>query len=242
VANAKREQRPAIGGLVDCPGPLVVRREGLTARTALDAFGRLVPGGRIFTLSKGAVSMADCVAWVLDEIGPADALLSTWTIAAEEISNLRQLLDTGRILRLRVLVDPSFVRRHPAYTAELRATFGAECLRLVCSHAKLAVLTNMDWAVTIQSSANLNRALRCESFSIEDNLVLSTSIVDTLGAWFALPAAWDVTAAEHRRRFEAWGADDRRPALAAAVADDAPYFGDGWADTDLRRVGLAYVK
>lgn len=261
MANVRRERAPAVAGFVDTAAPIVVRNEGLTARAALEALGRLPPGGRIFVFSKGAVDLGDVVAWGLEHTGPADVLLSTWAIGADETKRLRRLLDSCAIRRLRLLVDCSFPSRQPAYTALLRASFGPDVLRLAVVHAKVGTLLSVDgrWSVVIKSSGNLNHNKRVEIHEIEDNAALAGFINSTLGEWFRGSGAddFDVAPSEHRRRFDAWHADEQRevgpvsaPVATAAApgralkptAPDAAFFGDGWADTDLRRVGLSYVR
>jgi hypothetical protein len=218
-------------------------------------------------LSKGAVSFADAVRYLLETAGPADVLLTTWAIGAREIAAFRDLIAHGAILLFRLLVDASFVQRQPAYTAKLRASFGADCLRLATCHAKLAVVINSRWAFVLVSSANLNTNPRLEVFQIEDNRRLATAVTRTLDHWFRPSAAGslDVSRAEHTRRFEAWGVAPvpARPGvaiaapvdvgpvggpdapvrpLAPATPADAAYFSpDPWG-VDLRRAGLSFLR
>jgi hypothetical protein len=241
----------------------------LTAPSARLAFGRLVHGGRVVCLSKGAVSLAECVGYVLETSGPADLVLATWTIGAREITVFRDLVAGGSVRSLRLLVDASFPHRNPAYAAQLRASFGADCIRLAVCHAKVATIINARWAVVVLSSANLNRNSRLEFFQIEDNRPLATAINSTLDGWFVEPAAgqWDASRAEHGRRFDAWaetparartsgaGAtiatvddvgspslDARVAPLVPATAGDAAYFSDDPWGVDVRRAGISFTR
>jgi len=263
MANVRRERAPEVAAFADRPVPVVTRLEGLTAGTALAALGPLQPGGRVFLLSKGAVSAGDVVTWALEQTGPADLLVSTWTISPAEISSLKRLVDSGRIRSFRLLTDFSFQRRHPSYAALLRATFGPEAVALTICHAKLAVISNATWAIVVRSSANMNRASRTEYHEISADRGLAEFIVATLGKWFP-PASdtWTVPVAEHRRRFEAWGepgplvgpgdaprsgadvqgVDRRSRVLRPATAADEPFFEDTLYGRDLRRCGLSYRK
>jgi hypothetical protein len=130
MANAGRERAPRTAAIRLRSGRTGLRRRGLTAIDARSAFGRLTRGGRVVCLSKGAVSFADAVRYLLETAGPADVLLTTWAIGAKEIAAFRDLLSNGTIRSLRLLVDASFPNRQPAYTAKLRATFGADAIRL----------------------------------------------------------------------------------------------------------------
>jgi len=225
-------------------------------------------------LSKGAISAADAVRYLLATAGPADVLLTTWAIGAREIGAFRDLVADGAIRAFRLLVDASFVQRQPAYTAKLRATFGADCIRLATCHAKLATVVNDRWAFVLLSSANLNDNRRLEVFQVEDNRRLAAAINRTLDRWFrpSAGASWDVSRAEHTRRFDAWGAgkaqraaapatpgasvaiaapvdlepvgglDAPTTALTPATAADAAYFSPDPWGVDLRRAGLSFLR
>lgn len=221
MANVKREAVPKTAAVRLRAGRVGLRRNGLTAPSAREAFGRLVHGGRVVCLSKGAVSFADAVGYGLKTVGPADVALATWTVGSREIGVFRDLLAGGSVRSLKLMVDASFPARNPAYAAQLRASFGADCIRLAVCHLKLATIINDRWAVVVLSSANLNRNSRLEFFQIEDNARLATAINSTLGEWFSEPAAdhWDASRAEHRRRFEAWGETTGTRAPKAAPRD-----------------------
>jgi hypothetical protein len=258
MANIRRDDRPAVATLARGRRGRRVR-EALNATTGAAAFGPIEPGCEVFVLSKGLLTFGDAVAYLLETAGPADLVLSTWAAAPPEIRGLRRLLDAGAIRSLQLSIDPSFVSRQRAYTALLRSTFGAESIRLVVVHAKLAVVTNDAWALVLRSSANLNANHRLESFDLSDDRVLADHIRATLGEWFEAPAGdqWDTRPGEHRRRFQAWHPDAApSPGLVAPVAlgrqcsrtlapatdADAAFFGSGPFDTDLRRVGLTYER
>jgi hypothetical protein len=262
MANVRREKTPETAAHLALTAPVVTRTAGLTGRTALEALGTLPHRGHVFVLSKGSVSAGDVLGWALEHSGPADVLVSTWTISPEEIRGLKRLVESGRIRTFRLLTDFSFGNRHPAYAALLRSTFGPAAIAVTVCHAKVATVINAEWALVIRSSANLNRNSRTEYHEVSDDRGLAEFINATLGAWFpAAPDAWAVPVAEHRRRFEAWGetddpvSGDVRPSAAIpavgvdrprvsgpATAADAGFFEDGPYGRDLRRVGLTYAK
>lgn len=238
--------------------------------TAAEAFGRLGRGVRVVALSKGAVSFGDAVRYVLEAAGPADLTLATWTVSADEIGAFKRLLDGGAVRRLRLLLDASFVQRHPAYTALLRATYGADCVRLAVCHAKLGIVMNERRAFVVSGLANLNRNSRLEFFSVEENRQLARALARVLGTWFRTPAGgqWEASRAEQVRRLQSWTGGDTRPrgrrlavpvesgelgtcfqsvaapaALTPALPADARYFdaADPWGQ-DLNRAGVSYLR
>jgi hypothetical protein len=255
VANVRVESAPRTKAIPAKTGRVGLRSSGLASRTASAAFGSLSRGGRVVTLSKGSVSFADAVLYCLALSGPAAVTVSTWTIGAREIGAFRDLVSDGRITSLQVLIDATFPARHPAYAAKLRASFGADCLRLANCHAKIATVINAHWALVVLSSANLNQNRRLEFFNVEDNRALATAITDTLGEWFAESLDWDATPAVHRAAFDAWHPEDTpAPVVPAPVtptpsaralvpADgDTAFFSNDPYGTDLRRTGLSFVR
>jgi hypothetical protein len=224
---------------------------------------------RRFLLSKGSVSAGDLLFGLLPQTGPVSVLVATWTGSPTEFGKLRQAIDRGLISSLRLLVDFSFPRRHPAYAADLRSRFGPGVVALTVCHAKLMILRNATWNLVVRSSANLNRNSRTEYHEVSDDPGLATFVWDTLAVWFP-PAAdtWDVPPSVHQRRFAEWGA--RRPETATAPATpgapgasaapidvahvggldaptgapaaDAAFFSpDPWG-VDLRRAGISFLR
>ena len=129
---------------------------------AVDSLGELAPGIERYIVTKGQFSLIDLIRAVLDQTGPADVIVSTWTAAGADISEAFDLLDDGRIRSIRFLVDHFFQRRKPQFCGQIRKLFGDEAIRVVRNHAKLVVATNEDWNVSILTSMNLNMNPRLE--------------------------------------------------------------------------------
>jgi len=246
MANVRVERAPKVAAVGRMrSGSKGLRASGLDASSPDVAFGRLESGGRVVCLSKGGVGFADAVAHCLAASGPADVVLATWTIGAREIASCRQLLDSGAVRSLRLLVDVSFPQRHPAYAAQLRSTFGADAVRMAVCHAKIATVVNDRWALTVLSSANLNRNSRLEFFSIEDCRPLATDINTTLDAWFAAEPVEvaRLVASSAPPTVRTTHAAPRPPATLAPATDaDVAFFSDDPWGVDLRRAGITYSR
>ncbi|WP_321336549.1 hypothetical protein [Breoghania sp.] len=141
---------------------------GETATQALrdSGFG---PGRECFGFNKGQFSFVDLIEAATDIAGPVDAVLATWTAAAADMSRIELWLRRNRLRSVAWLVDYSFETRQPKFCAQLRETFGDDCIRTTASHAKFALLNNDDWRVVIQTSMNLNQNKRLENFWIADD-------------------------------------------------------------------------
>ena len=139
-----------------------------------DAIGKLVPGIERYFVTKGQFSLIDVIRRVLDQTGPADVVVSTWTSAGADIAEAFDLLDDGRIRSIRFLVDHFFQRRKPQFCGQIRKLFGDEAIRVTRNHAKLVVVTNDDWKISILTSMNLNTNPRLEYGLVREDAELAS--------------------------------------------------------------------
>lgn len=149
-----------------------VRQRRIAASGLADAtrlIGPIAKGEEISGVTNGQFSLIDILEHVLDCIGPAEVVISTWTMGVYDMEHAAAFYADRRITRIRWLVDPSMFGRRPALAGSLVNAFGADAFRAVNTHAKFATLTNDEWAVTIRSSMNLNRNERLESFDITED-------------------------------------------------------------------------
>ena len=154
--------------------PVVRRRPGshrVTASAignASEVIGRIEKGVEITGLTNGQFSLIDTLEHVLNEIGPADVLVSTWTMGIYDGARAEEFCQNGAIRRIRWLVDPSMFGRRPEIAGRLIQAFGADSFRAVNNHAKFATLCNENFQVCIRSSMNLNPNRRLENFDITE--------------------------------------------------------------------------
>lgn len=150
---------------------------------AAEAIGDLTPGCEMFGFTKGQFSISDVIAHCLDQTGPATLDIGTWTAALGDLKRAENLLNDGRITRIRFVVDPSFRSRKPEFCDALVRTFGEGAIRTTNSHAKFAVIRNATWNLAIRTSMNLNPNPRLENFEISDDPAFAaffTTIVDEI--------------------------------------------------------------
>lgn len=162
------DRQPAIRRI---PGK--VRPAVSAVGTAAEVIGPIDKGVEITGVTNGQFSLIDVLEHVLDEIGPADVLVSTWTMGIYDAGRAEVFCANGAIRSIRWLVDPSMFGRRPEIAGKLIQTFGAEAFRGVNNHAKFATLCNEDMSVTIRSSMNLNPNKRLENFDITEGPALA---------------------------------------------------------------------
>lgn len=203
----------------------VLRRSGArTAKTcpvqtAREAIGTIVHGMRLTMLTKGQWSMIDLLEALLEQTGPADVLVSTWTTGIRDARQARRLLDKSRIRSLRIATDRSFPSRQPEYARELLELFGPDAIRCVRNHAKFLVVENEEWAFVARGSLNLNRNPRWEQVDLDEDRELASFFRESAEElWRTMPQAWSFSDAEVRAAFES--------SLGGGVATDLYGTGD----------------
>lgn len=147
---------------------------------AQDAIGTLEHGQDTYILTYGQFSLIDALAALLDQTGPADVALSSWTAADANLEEASHMVEAMAIRNLRMIVDRSFRTRQPAYFRRMRELFGVDCVREIRSHAKFMVITNDVWSVVVRTSMNLNANPRFESIEISTDPAFSDFMLNVV--------------------------------------------------------------
>lgn len=103
--------------------------------------------------SNGAFNLVQLMLYVLRQTGPAHVFLSTYSIAEDSISTLRRYVDDGTILSKRFLIDNRVRSISPKPFAHLITSF-PDSYRCTSLHAKVALISNEGWHVSIVGSQN----------------------------------------------------------------------------------------
>lgn len=105
--------------------------------------------------------MHQLLAYVLEQTGPAAVWMTTWTITEEPMRSLLQQLRSGSIIELHALLDYRIERRKPE--AFQLASSIITRIKLTKCHAKVLVVQNEQWSVTVLGSANFSNNPRIEA-------------------------------------------------------------------------------
>lgn len=136
---------------------------------AAQAIGNLTPQCELFILTYGQFSLIDSICAILDQTGPADVTLATWTAAHADLDRSEALLKSAQIRSMRFIVDRSFAQRMPHYARAMVDLFGTDSFRAIKSHAKWCVIQNEQWNIVLRTSMNLNHNPRLENLEISDD-------------------------------------------------------------------------
>lgn len=138
---------------------------------AREALGKLRHGEELYCLTFGQFSFIDALVHIVEQTGPAEVVIATWTAAEADLTTAARLIEDAAISRLRMIVDQSFMARANAVglARHLRELFGDECIRTTRCHAKFATVRNAEWSIAIRTSMNLNTNPRLENIEISDD-------------------------------------------------------------------------
>ncbi|MDD3948813.1 MAG: hypothetical protein PHT43_05060 [Anaerolineaceae bacterium] len=137
--------------------------------TAHDFVGEITPGFYITGFTMGQFSLIDVVAAVVKQLGPLHVVMSTWTVARADCTELLDMLNDGSFKSFRLLIDTTFQKRQPAITDTIRKQFGASSITVTRNHAKLLLLSNAQYKIYGETSMNLNFNPRMETVSLRDD-------------------------------------------------------------------------
>lgn len=162
-------------------------RHGMSGESARRCIGRIEKGVDIFGLTKGDFSMIDILRHVVDEIGPCNIDVGTWTAARSDIKQAFNLLNDERLQRVRFLVDRSFPQRQPGYYKALLNAFGRDSVRMARFHAKYILAENEGFSVAVRTSMNLNENRRIEFYELSEGSPISGYLREIGDYHFSLP-------------------------------------------------------
>jgi hypothetical protein len=121
--------------------------------------GEIPKDKMIHFVTNGRWSMHDLLVYILKQTGPADVLVSTWSISELAIRTIVQKYDEGLILSIAFLADPRIKVRNPKPLQMLSANFHH---KLKADHAKVTTIENDSWNISIVGSANFTNNPRIE--------------------------------------------------------------------------------
>lgn len=140
--------------------------------------GLIHQGEMISFWSYGRWSMHDLLIYILKQTGPADVLVTTWSISETAIRDILMKYKEGLIKSIKFLIDPRIKVRNPKPLQLLAANFP---YKFLACHAKVCTIENYEWHISIVSSANMTNNPRfergviftdCQTFEFDKNIIL----------------------------------------------------------------------
>lgn len=140
----------------DDPVSIVTAHGGFTftddrEQSLTKAIGTIEQGKTIHYYSYGNFNLVRLMMYLLKQTGPAHAFMTSYSISQKSIEQLQNRIETGALLSFRVIVDNRVRSLSPKPFQMLATSFDYRCTSI---HAKVALLWNDRWNVTVVTSQN----------------------------------------------------------------------------------------
>lgn len=112
-------------------------------------------------VSHGHWSLHNVLEWLLPKIGASDIYIATWSLSEDATRCIINLCETGLIKSLYGILDYRAKNRHEAAYYLAKSHFAK--IHTTACHAKVTVIRNDSYKITINGSANYTNNPRIES-------------------------------------------------------------------------------
>lgn len=126
-----------------------------------EAIGNIEKNKVIPFATGGKWSMHQLMEYLLIQTGPCKLWFTTWTISEESMRAMVDMIQKGLITELNAVLDYRIERRKPE-AFQLAANIITN-IRLTKCHAKVLVITNGEWSISVMGSANFSKNPRLEA-------------------------------------------------------------------------------
>lgn len=120
-------------------------------KTLIKSIGQLKKGKTTHYYSYGNFNLVRLLVHLLKQTGPANLFMTSYSFSQTSIEQLLNHRQKGNILSFRVIVDNRVKTMSPIPFQMLSTAFDYRCSSI---HAKVALLWNDNWNITIVTSQN----------------------------------------------------------------------------------------
>lgn len=148
------------------PAPTEKKGEATTdqetfAEALKEIITAVVPGTSMVWHSAGDWSMHQLLEALLQKTGPAHVLISSYAFSETPTRRLAILKDNGLIKSLRLIIDNRVETRTAGSLQLLKGI--ADEMTMVATHAKVTLIRNSTWQISVIGSANYTTNVRHEA-------------------------------------------------------------------------------
>lgn len=116
-----------------------------------ESIGLLKPGENIHFYSHGNFNLVRLILYLMKQTGPVHVMMSSYSFSQKSIESLQRKLRQGELLSFRVIVDSRVKTMSPKPFQMLSTSFDYRCIAI---HAKVALMWNQSWQLSIVTSQN----------------------------------------------------------------------------------------
>ncbi len=115
------------------------------------AIGTIENGLTTHYYSYGNFNLVRLILYLLKQTGPANVFMTSYSISAESIEQIQRHIELQKLLSFRLLIDNRVKTLSPKPFQMLSTVFNYRCSSI---HAKVALLWNDQWKISIVTSQN----------------------------------------------------------------------------------------
>jgi len=115
------------------------------------AIGQLENGREHHFYSWGNFNLVRLISYLIKQTGPAHVFMTSYSFSQKSIEQLQNKISKGEILSFRVILDNRVRVMSPKPFQMIAASFDYRCISV---HAKVALLWNDAWKISIVTSQN----------------------------------------------------------------------------------------
>jgi hypothetical protein len=115
------------------------------------AIGKLENGKSTHFYSWGNYNLVALMLYLIKQTGPVHAFMTSYSFSQKSIEQLQNQLSKGQLLSFRVLIDNRVKSMSPLPFQMLMTSFDYRCTSV---HAKVSLLWNDHWKISIVTSQN----------------------------------------------------------------------------------------
>lgn len=115
------------------------------------SIGTLIPGETVHYYSFGNYNLVRLLVYLLRQTGPAHLFMTSYSFSQKSIEQLQKRIERGEILSFRIIVDNRVKSMSPKPFQMLSTCFDYRCFSI---HAKIALIWNDRWKITVITSQN----------------------------------------------------------------------------------------
>ena len=128
-----------------------IRTVADSERSLTDAIGLLQKGQTVHYYSFGNYNLVRLILYLMKQTGPVHCFMSSYSFSQKSIESLQKRIERKELLSFQVLVDNRVKTMNPKPFQMLSQSFDYRCISI---HAKIALLWNDEWKITIVTSQN----------------------------------------------------------------------------------------
>lgn len=120
-------------------------------KTLTEAIGKIDFDSTVHYYSYGNFNLVRLIMHILKQTGPAHIFMTSYSFSQKSIEQIQKRLEREEILSFRVIIDNRVKSMSPKPFQMLATSFDYKCISI---HAKVALIWNDEWKITIITSQN----------------------------------------------------------------------------------------